>query len=406
MAVTSVAVVGAGTMGSGIAQLAATHGCRVRLIDVDSNALNRATRDISQLLHRSAEKPESTAARRGATLGSVSTAESVSDVGDVGLAIEAVVEDLDVKCRVLADLEAAIPVSAILATNTSTLSIGQLAQSLRAPSRLIGMHFFNPATTIPVIEVISGEAEDRTWSDAAMRVARSWGKTPVLTKDTPGFIVNRVARGFYLEALRLLAEGVGGVDEVDQVMRMHGRFQKGPFELMDLVGVDVSLAVTTSIWERMNRSTRLEPHDIQKRLVKHGYLGCKTSRGFYSYLYEAPVPACIVERRSFQISPLMADVMSAFCLKAGAVDAGSTEQYMLCRILGAIINEAALTYDEGVASADDIDLAMVKGATHPRGPLEWADEIGHRTVRGMLKALNASVADGRYKAAPLFAKAR
>ncbi|MHC4698858.1 MAG: 3-hydroxyacyl-CoA dehydrogenase NAD-binding domain-containing protein, partial [Planctomycetota bacterium] len=392
MKVQEIAVIGAGRMGAGIAQLAATHGCRVRLIDVDADVLAHAAESINKRLDRSIEKGRMNRAQRDAVLGSISTSETISDLDSIDLAIETVVEDLSIKRKVLAQLESAVPDSAVLATNTSSLSITRIAESLSDPSRLIGMHFFNPAPAMPLVEIVAGEASDRSHVDAAFSVARSWGKTAVLAKDTPGFIVNRIARGFYLEALRLLAEGVGGVDEIDQVVRRHGRFRMGPFELMDFIGLDVSLAVGTSIWERFHKPTRLEPHEIQKQLVASGHLGRKSRRGFYSYKYDTPLPAYQVDRRSFQLSPLLSDVMLAFSIKAGAVEAGSTEQYMLCRILGAVINEAALAYEEAIASADDIDIAMVKGANYPTGPLVWADEIGHRTVRGMLKALNNSVA--------------
>lgn len=403
--VKSIAVVGAGTMGAGIAQLAATHGGHVRLIDVDPEVLQHASEAINKRLDRSIEKGRITRAQRDTILGDISTSETINDLGEVELAIEAVVEDLSVKCQVMAQLEAAVPDSAVLATNTSSLSVTRIAESLKDASRLVGMHFFNPAPAMPLVEIVAGRASGKSQLDAACEAARKWGKTPVVAKDTPGFIVNRVARGFYLEALRLLGEGVGGVDEIDQVMRTHGRFRMGPFELMDMIGLDVNLAATTSIWERMNRPARFKPHEIQRRLVEQGHLGRKTRRGFYSYEYDTPLPACQVERRSFQLSPLMADVMLVSSVRAGAVDAGSTEQFMLCRILGAIINEAGLAYEEGIASSDDIDIAMTKGVNYPAGPLALADEIGHRTVRGLLKALNGSVADGRYEPAPLFARA-
>jgi len=228
----------------------------------------------------------------------------------------------------------------------------------------------------------------------------------VRVKDTPGFIVNRVARGFYLEAIRLLGEGVAGVDEIDAIMRTHGGFKMGPFELMDFIGLDVSLAASESVYERLGEQPRLTPHEIQRDLVAQGKLGRKTGVGFYSYKHEHPLPAFIVERRSFQLNPLLRDVLRAFSSRAGAPQTTSTEQYVLARILAAVINEAGFAFAEEVASAGDIDVALEVGMNYPRGPLAWADEIGHNTTAGMLKALNDALPGNRYAPAPLFARER
>jgi len=403
--VNEIAVVGAGTMGAGIAQLAASHGCRVHLFDVNRDVLDEAREKIAQHLDRSVSKGRLAATERDVILERIRPAVAIEHLDGVELAIEAVVEDLAAKHGVFADLERTTPRTAVLASNTSSLSITRIAEAVADPGRVVGMHFFNPAPVLPLVEVIAGErsaAESVEWAVAA---ARAWGKTPVRVKDTPGFIVNRVARGFYLEALRLLSEGVAGVDEIDAVMRTHGSFRMGPFELMDLVGLDVNLAVSTSVWEQLGRPVRLEPHDIQRRLVEADKLGCKTDCGFYRYDQGHKVPAQAVDRRSFLLSPLLSDAMLAFCARAGASHAGSTEQYVFARILAAIMNEAAFAFDEGVASSDGIDLAMQKGTNYPKGPLAWADEVGHRTVRGVLRALNQSAGDGRYEPARLFQQA-
>jgi len=398
----SIAVIGAGTMGAGIAQLAAGHGSSVRLIDVDNDKLDRSMAGITKRVERMVEKGSIERGAGNALLAKIRTRGEMTDLGDVELVVEAVVENLEVKREVFARLEAATTASAVLATNTSSLSITDIAAKLNDPSRVVGMHFFNPAPVMDLVEIIAGEKSGRRSIDVAFDAAKSWDKTPVRAKDTPGFIVNRVARGFYLEGLRLLDEGVAGVDEIDGIMRAHGKFRMGPFELMDLVGIDVNFAVSTSVWERMGKPARLTPHEIQGRLVEQGHLGRKSKRGFYTYAHDAPMPAVVVDRRSFQLSPLLSDVMLAFSARAGAITAGSTEQYVFCRILGAVINEAGLAYSDGVASSDDIDTAMIKGTNYPRGPLAWSDEIGHRTVRGLLKALNGTVSDGRYESAPLF----
>ncbi len=392
-------------MGAGIAQRAAAQGCTVYLHDVSREVIERGIDGIAQRLARSVKKGRITAADGDGILARIRPTDAAGDLGDVELAIEAVIEDLAVKQKVFAALEDVTPAPAVLATNTSSLSITRIAEAVEDPGRVVGMHFFNPAPVMPLVEVIAGEATAEASLDLAVKAAKAWGKVAVRAKDTPGFIVNRVARGFYLEALRLLGEGAAGVDEIDRVMRTHGGFKMGPFELMDRVGLDVKLTVSTSVWEQMRKPARFTPHEIQRRLVEQGHLGRKAGRGFYLYERETPLPAYVVNRRSFELSPLLTDAMRTFVAKAGAEDAAGTEQYIFSRILAAVMNEAALTFADGVAAREDIDLAMVKGTNYPRGPLAWADDIGRRTVRGLLKTLNGSVTDGRYEPAPLFADA-
>jgi 3-hydroxybutyryl-CoA dehydrogenase len=402
----TIAVIGAGTMGTGIAQLAASHGCAVHLIDTDGEAIERSLDAIARRLDRSVEKGMRDAAEREAIRRRIHARTDLSDVEQVELAIETVIEDLGVKQDVMRQLEAETPGTAILATNTSSLSVTDIAQVVGHQSRVVGMHFFNPAYVMPLVEIVPGKATGESTVKAASDIAKSWGKTVVRATDAPGFIVNRIARGFYLEALRLLGEGVAGIDEIDKVMRVHGRFPMGPFEVMDLVGLEVNLATSTSVWDRMGRHPRFEPHAIQQRLVEQGHLGRKSGRGFYLHDERGPIPAYLVDRRSFELTPLLSDAMLIVSMRAGAVDAGSTEPYVLCRILAAIINEAGRVYAEGVAGSDDIDIAMQKGANYPKGPLAWADDIGHRTVRGLLTALNGVVRDGRYEPSQLFADAQ
>lgn len=432
-------------MGAGIAQVAATHGCIVHLLDVNEQVLRRGVESIQKNLDRAVEKGKLRGRDRDAIIARISPRVEALEFADtpsprplprerergvedeaaepdpliewgravashtlqeVDIAIEAVVENLDVKRRVFQGLERATPPTAVLATNTSSLSVSKIAEAVRDPSRVVGMHFFNPAPLMPLVEVIAGRQSSAAGLDRAFAAAKEWGKVAVRAKDTPGFIVNRVARGFYLEALRLLGEGVAGVDEIDLVMRTHAGFRMGPFELMDLIGVDVNLAVSTSVWEQMDKHPRFAPHPIQRQLAAAGHLGRKTGRGFYLYAEDRRIPACAVDRRSFTVDPKLADVMTAFCQRSGALGAMSTERLVLARILAAIINEAGFARDEDVATAEDIDVAMVKGTNYPKGPLAWAEAIGPRTVRGALRALNASVGDGRYEAAKLFAEAK
>ena len=402
----TIAVVGAGAMGAGIAQLAAQHGCSVLLIDVSDSAVQRGLTAIRDQLDRAVGKGKLAASERDDVIARIRPSTAIEGLSEIALAIEAVVEDIAVKRQVFAALERATRETAILATNTSSLSVSAIAEGVTRRGRVIGMHFFNPPVVMPLVEIIAGADSSQAALDKAFEIALSWGKTPVRAKDTPGFIVNRVARGYYLEALRLLGEGVAGVDEIDMVMRTLGGFRMGPFELMDLVGLDVNLAVSTSVWEQMNRHPRFAPHAIQQKLVSEGHLGRKTGRGFYMYPKEGPpLPAVPVNRRTFPMTPLLSDTALAFCTRAGATSAGSTEHFIFARILGAILNEAGFALSEGVASRGDIDLAMLKGTNYPKGPLAWADEIGPRTVRGLLKALNAVTTDQRYEPSPHFAAA-
>ncbi len=400
----TIAVIGAGTMGAGIAQLAASNGCTVHLVDINGEVLQRGLGTIKKNLGRLVEKGKLSLADCEAVTSRIQSSDAIRGIEKAELVIEAVLEDLAVKQKIFQQLDVATPSEAVLATNTSSLSVSKIADVVRDPSRVVGMHFFNPAPLMPLVEVIAGRLSARQAIDFAVETAKAWGKTPVVAKDTPGFIVNRVARGYYLEALRLLGEGVAGVDEIDNIMRVHGGFKMGPFELMDLVGLDVNLAVSTSVWDQMNKHPRFTPHDIQKKLVANGHLGRKTGRGFYSYAHEHPLPAYTVDRRSFQLSPLLGDAVRTFVERAGPGRAGITEQYIIGRILGAILNEAAFAFSEGVACREDIDVAMIKGTNYPKGPLSWAEEIGHRTVRGLLRRLDESTGDGRYTSAPVFAE--
>lgn len=400
----TIAIIGAGRMGAGIAQLAASHGCTVHLIDVSRDVVDVAVARIADRLDRLVENGTTTSGEREALLERIIPGDAIRGLEAVELAIEAVVEDLNVKREVFVQLERAVPESTLLATNTSSLSITQIAEAVRTPTRVLGMHFFNPAPVMPLVEIVAGSETDESTIELAFKAARRWGKVGVLVKDTPGFIVNRVARGYYLEAVRLLGEGVAGVDEIDAVMRMHGKFPMGPFELMDMIGLDVNLTATTSVWERLGKPTRLAPHGIQSKLVEQGHCGRKSGRGFYLYDGDVMMPASVVDRLSYELTPLLAECSRAFTVKAGGGMASSTERYIFGRVLGAVINEAGLAFAEEVAGGKDIDIAMVEGMSFPKGPLAWADDIGHRAVFDLLKMLNEAVADNRYEPAPLFAR--
>ncbi len=395
----TIGVIGAGTMGTGIAQLAAANGCRVRLADVSREMLGRGMASIQGSLEKAVAKGKLSAHDCDAAVARIVPTVSIGELGDVDVAIEAIVEKLDAKQQLFATLEQSTPKRATLATNTSSLSVSRIAEPLADPSRLIGMHFFNPAPLMPLVEIIAGAKSAPQHLDAAAQLVRNWGKTAVRVKDAPGFIVNRVARGYYLEALRMLGEGIAGVDTIDTTLRELGGFRMGPFELMDLVGLDVNYAVSTSVWEQFGKPARLAPHDIQRQLVDKGHLGRKTGRGFYDYSTDPPAVAVRPPAGPLAVPASASEAAIAFTTSAVQRDGNSVQRYVLARILATVMNEAALALDEGVATADDIDIAMQKGTNYPQGPLAWAQRVGHDKLLRMLEALSSAAPDSRFQPA-------
>lgn len=391
-----VAVLGAGTMGAGIAQTAAQGGWEVALRDVDEASVEAAIAGIRKRLDRLVEKDRLTPEARDAAAARLLNGMRPDAVTGAELVIEAIFENLDAKVRAIREIAASAAPEATLATNTSSLSVAEIGAGVSAPERMVGMHFFNPVPLMKLVEIIRTDQTDPRRAARAAEIATAWGKTVVRVRDTPGFIVNRVARGYYLEAMRLLGEGVAGVDEIDQVMRTMGGFRMGPFELMDLIGIDVNYTVSVSVWEQLGRPPRLEPHPLQRQLFDNQQFGRKSGRGAYRYDAEPPVPALPLDRKSFDLPASTYEAVRLFADGAGAVGGSITEQYILARILAAIINEAGLALDEDVASAADIDTAMTLGVNYPHGPTEWAERIGRRTCRHLLDALNSGAGAGRY----------
>lgn len=372
---TPIAVIGAGTMGQGIAQVAAMYGHPVVVVDTVEEACQSARQSLEKILSRLVEKGRLANGEDQEILKRIRFSSQMKDCRDCGLIIEAIVEDLSVKQEVFRRLEEIVPEDCILATNTSSLSITAIAAACQKPERVLGAHFFNPAPLMPLVEIIPGLATENFVVETTRRLIDEWGKTTVLAKDTPGFIVNRVARPFYGEAIRILEEGVADAATIDWAMREIGGFRMGPFELMDLIGNDINYKVTETVWESFFYEPRYKPSFTQKRLVEAGRLGRKSGRGYYDYAPDAPAP----QPRKDQ--------------KLG--------EEIFFRILAMLINEAADALFWQIASVEDIDLAMTKGVNYPKGLLQWADEIGLAKVLNKLQQLQEEYSEGRYRPSPL-----
>jgi 3-hydroxybutyryl-CoA dehydrogenase len=384
--VTTVGVLGAGTMGAGIAQVAAEAGLEVLLHDPVAGATDRAMQRIAGFLARKVEKGQLTDEERAAAVGRLGTSAMLEGLAVAEMVIEAIPEDLELKRDAFRRLDGVALAPTILATNTSSLAVGRIASATAHPGRVIGMHFFNPVPLMALVEVIPGPMTDPTVTDSVAYLARLLGKTPVVAADTPGFIVNRVQRAYYLEAFRMLEGGLAEVTAIDTAMRGIG-FRLGPFELADVVGTDVNLAAGIAIFEGFFGDPRYRPAQLQRRVADAGRFGLKTGAGYYDYDADgtrgAAWPALV--SRSSSVPRL------------ARLDAAQIE----ARILAAIVNESASAVADGVASPEAIDTAMRLATNWPEGPLAWGERIGLTSVVHSLDALHATVPDGRYRVTPL-----
>lgn len=369
-------IVGAGAMGSGIAQVAAQAGESVLLFDTRTEALHGSEAKLKKIMARLVEKGKLSEEESTAVQSRIQYVDNLKSFKDCNLVIEAIIENVDAKHSVFQILETVVSEDCILASNTSSLSIASLSKGRIAPSRVMGIHFFNPAPLLPLVEVIPSILTNADLLQKAEARIKSWGKVTVIAKDTPGFIVNRVARPFYGEAIKMYEEGFATIPEIDAAMRSYG-FRMGPFELMDLIGNDVNFAVTETVWTQFFFDPRFKPSLTQKRMSEAGLYGRKSGQGYYTY-----VDSKATERlESLENHRAQAIFERIFCM---------------------LVNEAYDALFMGIGSKEDIDLAMTKGVNYPKGLFAWSEEYGIDKIYSVLANLFEYFGDDRYRPNPLF----
>ena len=380
-----VGIIGSGTMGSGIAQVSAGAGHKTLIFDENTAILKKSFDELEKTYRRLVEKGKLTEDEAKKNLGNILPVESLKDLSSCNLIIEAIIENIEIKQKLFSELEGIVDSSCILATNTSSLSITSIAAACKKPERVIGIHFFNPAQLMPLVEIIPGLASNNEIKDLTRNLIDSWGKTTVAAKDTPGFIVNRVARPFYGEAIRIyeeqwngIPEGERGMATIDWAMREIGGFKMGPFELMDMIGNDVNYTVTETVWKQFFHDARYKPSLTQKRLFESGRFGKKSGRGYYDYSPGSIMPEA---EKNIEIGT-----------------------QIFIRIISMLINEAVEACYYKIATREDIDLAMTKGVNYPKGLLKWCDEIGAEKILMIISDLRNTYNEERYRPSILLQK--
>lgn len=379
----SIAVIGAGAMGSGIAQVAAQAGHHVILFDTNAAALERSRDQLSKVAQRLVTKERWTQEQSDAIQQRIQRTESMEEVKPCALIIEAIIEDFNAKKSLLQRIEAMVTADTIIATNTSSLSVTALAGQLERPEQCIGLHFFNPAPLMALVEVVPALQTDPKIGHSCHKLMEDWGKSPVIAKDTPGFIVNRVARPFYGEALRIAEEGTHDFEFIDEAMRAVG-FRMGPFELMDLIGNDINYAVTFTVFEAFYHDSRYRPNLIQKSHVDAGWLGKKVKRGYFAYDNNGNKSIEQISSNNTQLT--------------------DEHEAVSNRIIAMLINEAVDALRLKIASEADLETAMTKGVNYPRGLLKWGNDWGLNHVLEQLETLQNHYGEERYRPSPLLKK--
>jgi 3-hydroxybutyryl-CoA dehydrogenase len=362
-------------MGAGIAQVASQSGHSVILVDLNEDQLERAKSNLAKTLSKLVEKGKIMEAQKNEIESGIKYSSEINDFVSCDLIIEAIVEDLAIKHKVFESLEKVVSENCILASNTSSLSIASIGSVLKNAKRVIGIHFFNPAPLMPLVEIIPAVQTSSETLKLSVELIKSWGKTVVVCKDTPGFIVNRVARPFYGEALRIYEEGIADFATIDWAMTHFGDFKMGPFTLMDYIGNDVNYAVTESVFQAFYYDPRFKPSFTQKRHKEAGFYGRKSGRGYYDYSEGATHP-----------KPTENEELG---------------KQIFNRILAMLINEAYDAVFMQVASEEDVDLAMTKGVNYPKGLIAWSKEIGPKNVLTQLEGLFNFYGEDRYRPNPL-----
>ena len=367
-------VVGAGAMGCGIAQVLVEAGWGVLLYDTQDASLENGIARVRGVWDKLVEKGKISDAQRSAYNQQLSAAYVLREAAEVSLVIEAIYENLDAKRSVFTTLDDVVREDCILATNTSSLSVSSIAAGVKHPERLIGLHFFNPAPLMPLVEIVPGIATDPAVVEACVAAVAAWGKVGVVAKDSPGFLVNRIARPFYGEALHLFEEQMADMATIDWALTELGGFRMGPFALMDLIGHDVNYVVTETVWKQFYYDPRFRPSLSQKRLLEAGWLGRKSGRGFYDYRNGATLPE---PTRNEALGRAIVD-----------------------RVVAMLINEAADAVYRGIGSESDVETAMLKGVNYPKGLIAWGREWGWTKVRDQIEALRERSGDTRYRVCP------
>ena len=375
---TNVGIIGAGTMGIGIAQVAATNGCKVWVYDANAKQVETATLGLEKTLSKLVDKQKISAEKMTEILSNITIATELKDFKDCELIIEAIIENKEIKTKVFTELEKHVSESCVIGSNTSSISITSLGAELQKPERFIGIHFFNPAPLMPLVEVIPSLLTKKTLAEKIYNLMKDWGKTPVIAKDIPGFIVNRIARPYYGEGLRIVEENIATVEQVDDAMKTLGNFKMGPFELMDLIGVDVNFSVTKTVYNEYFYDPKYKPSLLQQRMSEAKLHGRKTGKGFYDYTETAVKPEPKKDEALYE--------------------------YIFLRIISMLINEAVEAKRLGVANDEDLELAMQKGVNYPKGLLAWGKEIGYSKISETLQNLYEEYQEERYRQSPLLRK--
>lgn len=369
---------GAGTMGTGIAQVTATYGHKTLIYDPYPEQLEVSKKSLHKILKRQIEKKRMTQNDVDEIMDRIHFVDHTTEFKECDLVIEAIVENLETKKDFLARIEGIVDRDCVIGTNTSSLSIASISSGLKKPDRFLGIHFFNPAPLMNLVEIIPGLTTRNDVIDKARTLATAWDKISVISQDTPGFIVNRVARPFYGEALRMLEEGIADVATIDWAMKELGGFKMGPFELMDMIGNDVNYKVTETVFESFYYDPRFKPSFTQRRMVEAGHLGRKSGVGFYNY-----------DDESKNQEP---------------TEDHNLGEFILNRVLSMLINEACDAVFMQIATPEDVDHAMINGVNYPKGLLKWGDDIGLKNVLDHMTALQVEYREDRYRPNPLLKK--